>query len=122
MIPVPANTRVWLAAGVTDLRRGFTQALLPSRLIERGRPGPDLLAHVLVNKYADHLSLYRQSGIFERDGIDMDRSTLADRVGKSTALLEPLADAIGRHVLAGQAIPDHKINRVDGLLPWKTAS
>jgi len=82
----------------------FTQAALPSRPIERGRPGPGLLAHVLVNKYADHLPLYRQSGIFERDGIDIDRSTLADWVGKSTALLEPLADAIGRHVLAGQAI------------------
>ena len=53
---------------------------------------------------ADHLPLYRQSGIFKRDGIDIDRSTLADWVGKSTALLEPLADAIGRHVLAGQAI------------------
>jgi transposase len=59
---------------------------------------------VLVNKYADHQPLYRQSGIFERDGIDIDRSTLADWVGKSTALLEPLANAIGRHVLAGQAI------------------
>jgi hypothetical protein len=59
---------------------------------------------VLVNKYADHLPLYRQSGIFERDGIDIDRSTLADWVGKSTALLEPLADAIGKHVIAGQAI------------------
>ena len=82
----------------------FTQAVLPSRPIERGRPGPGLLAHVLVNKYADHLPLYRQSGIFEREGIDIDRSTLADWVGKSTALLEPLADAIGRHVLAGQAI------------------
>ncbi len=46
----------------------FTQAALPSRPIERGRPGPGLLAHVLINKYADHLPLYRQSGIFERDG------------------------------------------------------
>lgn len=82
----------------------FTQAPLPTRPIERGRPGPGLLAHVLVNKYADHLPLYRQSQIFEREGIDLDRSTLADWVGKSTALLEPLADAIGRHVLAGQAI------------------
>lgn len=82
----------------------FTQAPLPSRSIERGRPGPGLLAHVLVSKYADHLPLYRQSRIFERDGIDLDRSTLADWVGKSTALLEPLADAIGRHVLAGDAI------------------
>jgi transposase len=82
----------------------FTQVALPSRPIERGRPGLGLLAHVLVNKYADHLPLYRQSRIFEREGIDLDRSTLADWVGKSTALLEPLADAIGRHVLAGQAI------------------
>jgi transposase len=80
------------------------QAPLPSRPIERGRPGPGLLAHVLVSKYADHLPLYRQSQIFERDGIDLDRSTLTDWVGKSAALLEPLADAIGRHALRGQAI------------------
>ena len=72
----------------------FTQAPLPSRPIERGRPGPGLLAHVLVNKYADHLPLYRQSQIFDRDGLDIDRSTLADWVGKSTALMAPLADAI----------------------------
>lgn len=82
----------------------FHQAALPSRPIERGRPGPGLVAHVLVNKYADHLPLYRQSRIFEREGIGLDRSTLADWVGKSAALLEPLADAIGRHVLHGRAI------------------
>ena len=58
----------------------FTQAALPSRPIERGRPGPGLLAHVLVNKYADHLPLYRQSQVFERDGLDLGRSTLADWV------------------------------------------
>ena len=80
------------------------QAPLPSRPIERGRPGPGLLAPVLVSKYADHLPLYRQSTIFDRNGIDLDRSTLADWVGKSAALLEPLADAIGLHVLAGQAL------------------
>ena len=80
------------------------QAPLPSRPIERGRPGPGLLAHVLVSKYADHLPLYRQSQIYARDGIDLDRSTLTDWVGRSTALLEPLADAVGRHVRAGQAI------------------
>ena len=82
----------------------FVQAPLPSRPIERGRPGPGLLAHVLVSKYADHLPLYRQSQIIEREGIDLDRSTLADWVGRSTNLLEPLADAIGRHVLAAQAL------------------
>ena len=80
------------------------QAPLPSRPIERGRPGPGLLAHVLVSKYADHLPLYRQSQIFEREGLDLSRSTLADWVGQSTALLEPLADAIRKYVLNGQAI------------------
>ncbi|MCP5073482.1 MAG: IS66 family transposase, partial [Rhodobacteraceae bacterium] len=80
------------------------QSPLPSRPIERGRPGPGLLAHVLVNKYADHCPLYRQSQIFGREGIDLDRSTLAGWVGKSAMLLEPLADAIGRYVRSGQAI------------------
>jgi transposase len=98
------------------------QAPLPSRPIERGRPGPGLLAHVLVSKYADHLPLYRQSQIYEREGLDLDRSTLADWVGKSTALLEPLADAIGRHVLAGQAIfADDTPLKMQAKLKCKTA-
>ena len=53
---------------------------------------------------ATRLSLYRQSQIFGRDGVDLERSTLTDWVGRSTALLEPLADAIGRHVRAGPAL------------------
>ena len=80
------------------------QAPLPSRPIERGRPGPGLLAHVMVSKFGDHLPLYRQSQIYARDGIDLNRSTLAGWLGGSTALLEPLADAIARHVQAGQAL------------------
>ena len=82
----------------------FAQSPLPSRPIERGRPGPGLLAHVLVSKYADHLPLYRQSQIYAREGIDLDRSTMADWVGRSTALLEPLADRIGRIVRNGQTL------------------
>ena len=82
----------------------LVQAPLPSRPIERGRPGPGLLAGVPVSKYADHLPLYRQSQTVDREGLDLDRATLADRVGKSTSLLEPLADAIGRHVLSAEAI------------------
>jgi transposase len=82
----------------------FAQAPLPSRPIERGRPGPGLLAHVLVSKHADHLPLYRQSQIYARDGVDIERSTLADWVGRSSALLEPLADAIGRIVRQGPAL------------------
>jgi len=82
----------------------IVQAPLPSRPIERGRPGPGLLAHVLVSKFADHLPLYRQSQIYAREGIELDRSTMADWVGRSTALLEPLADAIGRMVRQGAAL------------------
>ena len=82
----------------------IVQAPLPSRPIERGRPGPGLLAHVLVSKYADHCPLHRQSQIFEREGIDLSRSTLAGWVGQSSKLLEPLADAIGRYVRSGKAV------------------
>ncbi len=81
----------------------IVQSPLPSRPIERGRPGPGLLAHVLVSKYADHLPLYRQSQIYAREGVDLNRSTLTNWVGGSTALLEPLADTIGRMVRRGAA-------------------
>ena len=55
---------------------------MPALPIERGRPGPGLLAHVLVAKYCDHLPLYRQSDIYAREGVELDRSTMADWVGK----------------------------------------
>lgn len=67
----------------------ISQAALPSRPIERGCPEAGLLAHVLVNKYADHLPLYRKSQKFDRDGIDLDCSTLAEWTGKSAALWSP---------------------------------
>ncbi len=57
------------------------QAPAPARPIERGLPGPALLAHVMVGKFCDHLPLYRQSAIYARSGIELDRSTLADWVG-----------------------------------------
>lgn len=79
----------------------IVQAPMPSMPIERGRPGPALLAHVLVAKYATHLPLYRQSAVYAREGVELDRSTLADWVGKTAALLAPLTDALRREVLAG---------------------
>jgi transposase len=79
----------------------IVQAAAPSRPIARGLAGPGLLAHVLVSKYADHLPLYRQSQIYARSGIDLDRSTLADWVGGAHELLSPLVDALADHVLAG---------------------
>ena len=74
------------------------QAPAPSRPIERGIAGTGLLAHILISKYCDHTPLYRQSQIYAREGIDLDRSTLAGMVGRCAALLTPLADAIGAYV------------------------
>lgn len=82
----------------------ITQPPLPSLPIERGRPGPALLAHVLVSKYCDHSPLYRQSGIYARAGVELDRSTLADWVGQCAALLAPLAEVITRHVRSGATL------------------
>jgi transposase len=82
----------------------IVQAPAPSRPIDRGLAGPGLLAHVLVSKYADHLPLYRQAGIYERSGLDLDRSTLADWVGESSHLLAPLVDALRRYVLAASKL------------------
>ncbi len=72
----------------------------PSRPIDRGLAGPGLLAHVLVSKYADHLPLYRQSEIYSREGVDLERSTLAGWVGATSELLTPLVDAVREHVMA----------------------
>jgi transposase len=71
----------------------------PHRPIDRGLAGPGLLAHVLVAKYSDHLPLYRQSEIYEREGVELDRSTLADWVGGASRTLEPLVDALRQYVV-----------------------
>jgi transposase len=70
------------------------QAPAPARLIEGGLPTEATVAHVLVAKYADHLPLYRQAQIYERQGIQLDRSTLADWVGRAAFHLRPIRDRI----------------------------
>jgi transposase len=82
----------------------MAQMPMPSLPIERGRPGAGLLAHILVAKYCDHLPLYRQAGIYARDGVDLDRAVMAGWVGKSVWLSAPLVEAIGEHVMAGAAL------------------
>jgi transposase len=78
----------------------IVQAEAPSRPIERGMAGPGLLAHVLVSKYCDHQPLYRQSEMYARQGVELERSTLADWVGASSRLLEPLVEVLRRYVMA----------------------
>ena len=82
----------------------IVQAAAPSRPIERALPGPALLAHVLVGKFCDHLPLYRQSAIYARSGIELERSTLADWVGQSAQLLAPLVESLRCHVLAADKV------------------
>lgn len=82
----------------------LVQAPAPARPIARGIAGPALLAHVLVSKYQDHLPLYRQSQIFAREGVELERSTLADWVGGASELLAPLVQSLGRYVFAAQKV------------------
>lgn len=82
----------------------ISQAELPSQPIARGIAGPGLLAHVMIQKYCDHLPLYRQSEIFARDGIDLDRSTLAGWVGQTAALLRPLLEALAKEVMGSSVL------------------
>ena len=81
----------------------ISQAPVPSLPIERGLPGPALLAHVLIAKYYDHMPLHRQSVIYARAGVELDRSTL-HWVGSAVFLLLALAEAIGRHARAGPVL------------------
>ena len=74
------------------------QAPAPARLIEGGIPTEATVAQVLVSKYADHLPLYRQAQIYARQGINLDRSTLADWVGRSAWLLRPVHERLLAHL------------------------
>jgi transposase len=80
------------------------QAPAPDLPVAKGRPGPGLLANVVVSKYLDGLPLYRQSAILAREGIVIERATLADWVGHAAWWLKPLAERIGAHVLGAPVI------------------
>ena len=82
----------------------ITEAPAPSHPIPRGFAGPSLLAMVLVNKFLLHQPLNRQSKTFAREGIEIDVSTLADRVGACVVALAPLIDAIRVHLMSAERI------------------
>jgi len=73
---------------------GIVQAPAKPRLIESGMPTEATVASVIVGKFADHLPLYRQAQIYARQGVDLDRSTLAAWVGKAAYELTPVYDAL----------------------------
>lgn len=101
---VPAQFRVsvvrrpkYACRACTD---GVSQAPAPARLIEGGLPTDATVAQVIVSKYADHLPLYRQAQIFARQGVILDRSTLADWVGRTALLLAPVHERLLDHLRA----------------------
>ena len=91
---VPAQLRVLVVRRPKYACRAcedvVVQAPAPARLIEGGIPTEATVAHVVVAKYADHLPLYRQAQIYARQGIRLDRSTLADWTGRAAFLLRPV--------------------------------
>ena len=99
---VPAQFRVIVTRrpkyACRSCEAGITQAPAKPRLIEGGMPTEATIASVIVSKYADHLPLYRQSQIYARQGVDIDRSTLAFWVGKAAHELKPVHDALLAHL------------------------
>jgi hypothetical protein len=80
------------------------QAPAPARLIEGGLPTEALVAHVLTAKFADHCPLYRQAQIYARQGIELDRSTLAERVGRAAFLLRPVHERLLENLKASSKL------------------
>src|SRR4051794_687833 len=105
---VPAQLRVKVIRrpryACRACEEAVVQAPAPERPITGGMASEALLAQVLVAKYGDHLPLYRQAGIFARQGIGLDRSTLCDWVGRACWWLEPLWRLLRRHVMASTRI------------------
>ena len=95
---VPAQIRVLVTRrpkyACRSCEEGVVQAPAPARLIEGGLPTEATVAHVVVAKYADHLPLYRQAQIYARQGLKLDRSTLADWTGRAAWMLRPLHERL----------------------------
>ena len=82
----------------------IVQAYPRSDAISKGKAGPGLLAHILVQKYCNHLPLYRQSQIYEREGIDISRSTMAGWMGQCSKLLEPLIAELRKEIFSSNQL------------------
>ena len=91
----------------------------PMQPIEKGLPGPGLLAQVAVSKYADHLPLHRQTQLFARQGVTLSRQTLCDWMGRAALLVAPLVALMQAQVLQSKALQtdDTPVAVLDPTLP-----
>ena len=116
---IPAKLQViehvrakYAATRADDGSRTVLAAAMPPAPLPKSNASPNLLSHILVSKYADHLPLNRIEGIFRRQGVELSRSTLCDWVLGSTELLSVLYEALKGHVLAAP-----KIHADDTIIP-----
>ncbi len=72
--------------------------------IDKGLPGPGLLAYVAVSKYTDHLPLYRLEGILNRSGVELSRSTMCDWMATIADLLKPIVDRMLKEILSSVVV------------------
>jgi len=106
----PASLFVWqivrpkYACADPECDSGVVIADMPARPIDKGLPGPGLLAHVITSKYCDHLPLYRQESILARHGVELSRKTLCDWVLRSAEILKPIVDAMKKEVVKSHVI------------------
>ncbi len=107
LVLVPASFKVkriirrkWALKDSGQLEKGVLVAPIPSRTVKRGLFDESVIAHLLIGKYIDHLPLYRQKKIFEREGMKIPPSTLMDNTAAGCQVLKPVYNALKREVLA----------------------
>lgn len=83
---------------------GVAAAQKPASPIEKGLPGPGLLAQVAVSKYGDHLPLNRMESIFQRHGVELSRKTMCDWMAACAELLSPVWERMKEIVLTSKAV------------------
>ena len=83
---------------------GVVAAGKPAMPIEKGLPGPGLLAQVAVSKYGDHLPLNRMETIFQRHGVELSRQTMCDWMGACAELVSPLWERMKQVVLTSKVV------------------
>ncbi len=109
---ITEHARIKYACRACD--QAIARAPMPARPIEKGRPGPGLLAHIAVAKYGDHLPLYRLESIFERTGVEIARQTMCEWIGGIAELLAPVVTELKRQLLA-----DPLLQSDDTVVPYQ---